>query len=119
MARTPCCRSHCRACGICFAGDDAFDAHRAGDHRTGARSCANPLDDPRFAYVNGECRISTPEKVRQVEIFGLARHRERGRGLASDETGSCVTCVESLASDENGVRSRQALAGGVHSGALA
>jgi hypothetical protein len=114
MARTPCCRSHCRACGICFAGDDAFAAHRAGDHRTGSRRCVNPLDDARFAYIEGECRISNPEAVREVEIFGLARRRR----LDSDEAGSCVARLPVPGSEETRAETRPALAGGVRSPAL-
>ena len=38
------CVSHCCACGSHFSGDRAFDAHRAGSHRDGTRTCLDPID---------------------------------------------------------------------------
>jgi|SRR5215831_14437855 len=93
------CRSHCAACGRHFGGDRAFDLHRAGSHRDGARVCLSPgVDTDRLELLTGEgwCRISgehddgVPRVLHPVQVWTAAGLAERRAALASLANTSSV-----------------------------
>lgn len=82
-ART--CVSHCPVCRSHFAGDGAFDRHRAGpfdrdEPGSGGRYCKDPAEDPWFESVTGECRICIPgSPLTEITIWRRAGAAERLR----------------------------------------
>jgi hypothetical protein len=85
--KTKTCSSHCRTCGRHFAGDGAFDRHRAGDPKKGdkgldGRHCTNPENDKFFEAVTGDCRIAAPGSPGSgITIWRRAGCAERLAGL--------------------------------------
>lgn len=80
VVRRVVCRFHCQACHGHFSSLNAFDTHRAGDHRDGSRQCLEPLDDDRFATVasDGRCDMYAVSKV-GLAIWTLAADLQRAR----------------------------------------
>lgn len=75
--RTKTCRSHCRACSGCFAGDSAFEAHRYGSYEPSTRACWPDDSAALFTTSDGECRISAEAPLIGCAIYSLTRGLER------------------------------------------
>jgi len=99
--RTRGCTSHCRQCGRHFAGDAAFDRHRAGSFKADPKSldgrrCRNPENDKWFESVKGVCRIvgdglAMNGSTAEITIYRRAGSEERLKGVASQNAGKGAT----------------------------
>lgn len=95
--RTKGCTLHCRRCGRHFAGDAAFDRHRAGDHKADPKSldgrrCRNPENDKWFEAVVGACRIAVPGQLdTEITIYRRAGSEERLKGVAPQDVAKGAT----------------------------
>lgn len=84
MSRRVGCSSHCRACGLHFSSDSAFDAHRAGP--MDARYCVDVHEERdkagRLRFVarssDGFCDVV---HVEDVTVWTLRKNMEAGERL--------------------------------------
>lgn len=90
------CASHCRTCGRHFAGDEAFEKHRAGEFEaTGfdGRRCRDPelITDRKgnswFESVVGACRIADSDVQTEIVVWRRRGSADRFKGNARLKAG--------------------------------